>query len=92
MHSHFTTNINYIGADNNKYIHPNNLFYKIDETILLNSFLHLNHYAIQSYDWFMRIKATRGDATDINSNNVRNETYFKNFDLNDIDDTELKLL
>jgi hypothetical protein len=92
IHSHSTTHNNYIGADNNTFIHPNNDFYKIDETILENSFLHLNHYVIQSYEWFMRIKATRGDAS--NYKNVRDENYFKGFDIcsNDIEDTELKLL
>jgi hypothetical protein len=93
IHSHSTIN-NYIGADNNNFIHPNNQFYKIDETILSKSFLHLNHYAIQSYEWFMRIKATRGAADSINNENVRDETYFKEFDnvSNDIEDAELKLL
>jgi len=89
IHSHNTTNQNYIGADNKKYIHANKKFYKIDENILSNSFLHLNHYAIQSLEWFMRIKATRG-ACDCPTN-VRNEQYYKNFDnsCSDIDDFEL---
>lgn len=92
LHSHSTTTNNYIGSDNNTFIHSNNVFYKIDETILANSFLHLNHYVIQSYNWFMRIKATREDAT--TNNNVRDEKYFREFDIcsNDIEDTELKLL
>jgi hypothetical protein len=89
MHSHFTTNQNYIGADNRRYIHANKKFYKIDETILSNSFLHLNHYVIQSLEWFMKIKSTRGDAT--TNNNCRNVQYYKNFDnsCSDIDDFEL---
>jgi len=67
-------------------------FSKIDEEILQNSFLHLNHYCIQSYDWFMRIKTTRGDA--MSYNNVRDESYFKKYDSNcsDIDDYELNNL
>lgn len=91
IHSHETTNKNYIGADNNRSIHNNESFYKINETILSNSFLHLNHYAIQSYEWFMRIKATRGDAS---SDYCRTETYYREFDAaaSDIDDFELKLL
>ena len=94
IHSHFTKNKNYIGADNNNFIHHNNLFYKINEDILSKSFLHLNHYAIQSYEWFMRIKATRGDASTGNSDNCRNELYFRNYDnaSSDIHDFELKLL
>ena len=91
VHSHNTTNRNYIGADNNNFIHRNNSFYKINEDILSKSFLHLNHYAIQSYEWFMRIKATRGDAA---SNYQRDEKYYREFDdaSNDISDFELKLL
>ena len=92
LHSHSTINKNHIGADNNSFIHINNSFYKINEDILSKSFLHLNHYAIQSYEWFMRIKATRGDAVHIN--NSRNEGYYRTFDdsSNDICDFELKLL
>ena len=89
IHSHSTTNKN-IGADNNNFIHNNN-FYKINEDILSKSFLHLNHYVIQSYEWFMRIKATRGAA---DSNYVRDEGYYRSFDdsSNDIYDFELTSL
>jgi hypothetical protein len=68
-----------------------NKFSKIDEIILENSYLHLNHYAIQSLEWFMRIKATRGDISTENFEHIRNETYFRDFDTvsNDIIDTEL---
>jgi hypothetical protein len=91
VHSHCTENKNYIGADNNTRIHPNESFYQINEDILSNSFLHLNHYAIQSYDWFMRIKATRGDSC---TEYVRTESYYREFDVcsNDICDDELKVL
>jgi len=89
IHSHSTTNKN-IGADNNNFIH-NNSFYKINEDILSKSFLHLNHYVIQSYEWFMRIKATRGA---VDSNYVRDEGYYRAFDdcSNDIYDFELTSL
>ena len=90
IHSHSTTNTNYIGADNNNFIH-NNTFYKINEDILSKSFLHLNHYAIQSYEWFMTVKVTRGDAA---SNFCRDSKYFMDYDnaSDDICDFELKLL
>jgi hypothetical protein len=63
----------------------------INEEVLENSFLHLNHYAIQSFEWFMRVKATRGDNTNIDVDNIRNENYFNSFDnsSNDIYDVEL---
>jgi len=88
IHSHTVTNKS-IGSDNNEFIHPSKNCYKIDETILENSFLHLNHYAIQSYEWFMRVKATRGDV--YFNKNCRDAKYFKEFDdaSNDIDDFEL---
>jgi hypothetical protein len=61
----------------------------ISEEILDNSALHLNHYVVQSRQWFMDIKATRGAANWRNQNNLRDETYFKNYDFNDRSDSEL---
>ena len=93
-HHHRTNNNNQIGADNEQFIHPNRDFYKIDENILFNSFLHLNHYAIQSYEWFMRVKATRGDISHASQDSCRTEKYFRDFNnsANDVDDFELKTL
>lgn len=50
--------------------------------------IHLNHYAIQSWEYFENVKMTRGDAT--NEGNVRDEGYFKAFDKNNLLDEELK--
>ena len=61
----------------------------IHETLLKDSFLHLNHYRIQSWDWFSKVKLTRGDAYGKNDN-PRNKSYFKHHDKNDIVDNELK--
>jgi len=44
--------------------------------------LHLNHYMLQSYNWFMKVKATRGDG-------IRNEDFFRTHDINDVEDLEL---
>jgi len=70
-------------------IHNNKAFAKIDESILENSCLHLNHYAIQSLDWFKRVKIPRGDAE--HTKNVRTVDYFNQFDecSNDLEDHEL---
>lgn len=46
-----------------------------NETDLAEHVLHLNHYSLQSRDWFMKVKATRGDAA--TSVNVRDATYFE---------------
>jgi hypothetical protein len=92
IHSHNTSSSNNITSDNVKVLKNEPCgFSKIDEQILQNSFLHLNHYVIQSYDWFMKIKATRGDARDPSIDTIRNEKYFKDFDrcCNDINDFEL---
>lgn len=93
MHSHHTIRSHSrITSDSNESkIHPNGMFAEITESILANSCLHLNHYAIQSYDWFMRVKATRGAADSSDSEHVRTVQYFHGFDAcsNDIEDSEL---
>ena len=73
----------------NNHINTNKDFVEINEDIIENSALHLNHYAIQSLNWFMKVKATRGDISAANNENVRNIEYFKEYNFNDIDDNEL---
>jgi hypothetical protein len=67
-------------------------FATISETVLNNSQLHLNHYAIQSWEWFSAIKMTRGDAVGPGGDNIRNEGYFKGYDHSGAFDDELKNL
>lgn len=55
-------------------------FQRIDENTLQNSKLHLNHYILQSRDWFQRIKTSRHSA--IQPVNVRTMDYFDKFDEN----------
>ena len=52
--------------------------------------IQLNHYRIQSYNWFRDIKMTRGAADHAASENVRTAEYFQLCDKNELDDTELK--
>lgn len=59
----------------------------ISEELIDNSVFKINHYMIQSLDWFRRVKISRGSAN--YSNNHRNEEYFKEWDYNDILDDEL---
>jgi hypothetical protein len=59
----------------------------LNESELNNSPLHLNHYCIQSLEWFKSIKMTRGDS-DKNSV-VRDIKYFNERDWGDIYDCEL---
>lgn len=93
IHSHETRQSTLsITTDNNQSrIHPNRAFAEISEAILADSCLHLNHYAIQSYEWFMRVKATRGAADFANNEYVRTTQYFREFDVcsNDVEDPEL---
>jgi len=52
--------------------------------------IQLNHYAIQSKEYFEKVKMARGDATSPISDNVRNWDYFKKYDFKDVDDTILR--
>ena len=46
--------------------------------ITVNKFIKLNHYPIQSLDFFKEVKMTRGDATV--ENNIRDLNYFESYD------------
>jgi hypothetical protein len=89
IHTHRIDNNISISSDNK--ILDREFLFNISENILEESYLHLNHYAIQSYEWFMNIKATRGDVSSKDIDNIRNEYYFKEYDnfSNDIIDDEL---
>ena len=62
------------------------------EESLIDANLHLNHYAIQSYDWFTKVKMTRGDAHNIKSARIRNDQYFDDYNWKDVRDTDLAVL
>ena len=64
-----------------------NLHYK-EET---GSPLIINHYTIQSLDFFMKVKATRGDIDNYieTTDRRRDLTYFTSYDLNDVQDDNL---
>jgi len=47
-----------------------------------NPFIHLNHYPIQSKQYFENVKMRRGDVNSEISNNIRNWSYFKEYDQN----------
>jgi hypothetical protein len=99
IHSHQTTNSNYITSvdpsscsKSSSVHHPNKTHSTIDEQVLKDSCLHLNHYAIQSLHWFLHVKAKRGDAT--TNTNVRNTDYFHAYNekSNEVEDSELHVL
>lgn len=62
---------------------------KATERDLQTALIHINHYPIQSYDWYKKIKCTRGDVANSNAENIRDDEYFKKRDFNDVTDTEL---
>ena len=64
----------------------------INENIIKNSYLNLNHYQLQSKDWYLTIKCTRGDAVFEDSGPNRSLELFNNLDkyFNDVEDIELK--
>lgn len=53
--------------------------------------MNINHYRTQSYNWFKKVKASRGDAAHQRlSNSFRNLAYFISDNSNDLVDEELK--
>jgi hypothetical protein len=94
IHSHtmipnFNNYYNFITPFHINNIHNSKSFCKINENILTNSFLNLNHYAIQSLDYFTRIKMTRNDA--VHHKNIRNKEYFNRYDNNSSDKNDYEL-
>src|SRR5690606_15196447 len=69
----------------------NSSFQYIDENILKNSNLHCNHYPLQSFDWFKKIKMTRGSASSKQNDKIRSIDYYNAFDShsNQLIDNEL---
>ena len=65
---------------------------EMTENSLANSLIHLNHYAIQSKDFFFNVKMTRGDVASSAHENFRNVDYFKKYDNNLIIDDELSYI
>lgn len=61
----------------------------LTEENIENSLIRLNHYAIQSLEFFEKVKMKRGDATSNTLQNIRNLEYFKNYDHNEIKDLTL---
>jgi len=78
-----------ITSDGNRQTQVDKNFVNISEENLKNSCLHLNHYAIQSWEWFSNVKMTRGDVSSSALNSVRNESYFKAYDYNVVFDDSI---
>ena len=84
------TEKSYTITPDNADIYTSDFFQECTEDLLKNSFLHLNHYRIQSWEWFKQHKMNRSDAHTKKYDNIRNKKYFDFFDYKDRIDTELK--
>ncbi|MFC3180201.1 glycosyltransferase family 2 protein [Cypionkella sinensis] len=51
-----------------------------ERTISDNETFHLNHYVVQSMEFFRKVKMTRGNASTATAASVRDMTYFQKFD------------
>lgn len=58
-----------------------------------NTKIRLNHYCIQSYEYFTKIKMTRGDVSIIQNEHIRDIKYFEHYsNISVIKDDTLKLI
>jgi hypothetical protein len=64
----------------------------LNETLLAQANLHLNHYAIQSREYFMNVKMQRPDVNLPPEQNPKSLAYFSSYDRNEIHDPELSRL
>lgn len=89
VHTHVIKN-HYLSVDSTQKIDNLRAFIKSDEKKLFFNQLACNHYQLQSKEWYINIKCTRGDA--INVKNPRNLNIFNKLDskLNVVQDNELK--
>jgi hypothetical protein len=49
---------------------------------IANQLIRLNHYPIQSLEFFQKVKMTRGAADNYDSENVRDMNYFNRYNEN----------
>lgn len=64
----------------------------IERNVVANEIIHLNHYPIQSLEFFQKVKIPRGDAFNPDSDNVRDMSYFNSYDTEECRDEILKNL
>jgi hypothetical protein len=67
-------------TSDNQIISSGDTYKYINEGILENSVLHCNHYPIQSYEYFKKIKMSRGSANTQKFDKIRNIEYYNSFD------------
>jgi hypothetical protein len=68
-----------------------NKYSKLEKVIFANKLIRLNHYPVQSLEFFENVKMTRGDVCNKNSDFIRNREYFDSYNKNtNYKDTLLK--
>jgi len=87
IHNSVVTDLHQAFPNNKNY---DTIFTLIDETLLETHYLHLNHYRIQSWEFYKKVKMTRGDSALKQFKNIRTRKYFQIHDYKDMKDTELK--
>ena len=70
IHIHYILKYNKHTKLNHKLIH------------FANKLIRLNHYPIQSLEFFKKVKMTRGDVANNNAENIRNINYFYSYNQN----------
>ena len=87
-------NTKYIFQTKNVYsgaLQVHSLKYGYTNNIDLSEIFRLNHYSIQSKDFFEKVKMTRGDVNLIDYQNIRDWKYFDKYNENtDYEDNDLK--
>lgn len=71
-------------------IHTADLRFFTGDTIRDDENLQINHYAIQSREFFSSVKMRRGDAASANYEKTRTWDYFQSYDFHDYEDTSLR--
>lgn len=82
----------YYSISSNKNKHRNDTCFETvtEKDLKENNFeLVINHYAIQSWNFFKNIKMSRGDINKPENDKIRNRNYFNTFNKNEILDTKL---
>jgi hypothetical protein len=67
---------------NTHYLMRPNKYQKLEKIHLANKLIRLNHYPIQSLEFFEKVKMTRGDVLNKTVDNIRDKNYFDSYNKN----------
>ena len=69
-----------------------NTMIHVNEDHLNRANIHCNHYQVQSFEFWTKVKMTRGDIANKDWDNMRNIQNFHECDFNQVKDNELSLM